>query len=173
MSRSTSAAVAASANDFKRLVLAAMEESLGPAGFKRKRSTFIRDRGSIVHLVSLQASQSSSSAAAKVTVNVAVAAPGALNSWESKDDVWSGLWRERLAFLSSEPSDKWWCLDSPSAATASAQEIGHLLRTYALPSLDQLSTVEQVLAVLGAGGGRGSTELAQRKNAARLRASLA
>ncbi len=142
-----------SAEDHKKTVLATMQALLKPCGFRKKATTFWREVDGLVHLVSLQSSSGSTSSTAKVTVNIAVTAPLALNSWDSVHSVWSGHWRERLGFLAPGGSDVWWQLHDAASAATAAEEIGTLLGSFALPKLAEFPSLSSLLRVLEAGRG--------------------
>lgn len=139
---------------FKATILKGLQESLGGLGFKKRGSTFHREVGDVIHLVSLQASQSSSASTLRVTVNLAVAVP---SLGGRLDDVWSAQWRERIGTLLPEPQDRWWNVSSAQEAEAVVQEISQFLAQYGLPAQARISSTAELLQLWESGKSPGLT----------------
>src|SRR5262249_38087051 len=103
-----------------------------------------------------------------ITINVAVTAPTALNSWDSPLSVWSAHWRARLPALAPDGEDRWWTIDSTSAADSAATEIATLVANWGVPILNGFDHIRTLLSTLQAGQGRGLTPAEQTAIAKRL-----
>jgi hypothetical protein len=146
-----------------------MAETLTAAGFRKSGFVFSRPKEDVVHLVSLQSSQSSTSDTLRVTVNLAVWAP-TLSDGPEKPDVSASHWRERLGFLMPVRSDRWWEASSDHSASIVAAEIGCAIRDFGLPALDRLASVSALRELWARGSCPGLTDLQRRRYLERLSA---
>jgi hypothetical protein len=161
-----------SANIYKKIVLDEMKALLKPIGFRKKGQTFWRELAGVIHLINLQSSSASTSSSAKVTVNIAVLAPQALNSWDSPYSVWSAQWRARLGELSPDKREKWWQLHDLGSARGVANQIVTDLESFGLPALAEFASVSSLVSVLETGDGHGHTVAHQKKLATRIKNSM-
>jgi hypothetical protein len=152
----------------KATILQGLRDSLGGLGFKKRGSTFYKEVGDVIHLVSLQASQSSSASRLRVTVNLAVAVPGLGGQI---DDAWSAQWRERIGALLPEPQDRWWNASSPQEAEAVAQELTQSLSQYGLPAQARVSSTKDLLQLWESGKSPGLTSVQASRYVDQLRRS--
>jgi len=152
----------------KATILKGLQDSLERFGFKKRGSTFHREVGDVIHLVSLQASQSSSASTLRVTVNLAVAVP-ILGG--QRDDVWSAQWRERIGTLLPEAQDRWWNVSSSQEAEAVAQEITKFLAQYGLPAQARVSSTADLLQLWESGKSPGLTAVQASQYVDQLRRS--
>ncbi|HZM90009.1 MAG TPA: DUF4304 domain-containing protein [Blastocatellia bacterium] len=146
-----------SLSSYKHSVVDAVAGVLAPLGFRKSGSKFSRSLSDVVHLVSVQSSVSSTASLLRATVNLGIWIP-ALADDGAKPDIWAAHWRERLGFLMPNATDRWWEARSDREAAAAALEIGHALRTFALPVLDSLATADAVAALWRSGRSPGLTE---------------
>jgi hypothetical protein len=144
-------------SSYKQFVVDAVAGALRPVGFRKSGLKFSRPLTDVVHLVSVQSSVSSTASSLRATVNLGVWVP-ALADNGAKPDIWAAHWRERLGFLMPDPTDRWWEACSDREAAAAALEIGHALRTFALPVLDSLATADALAALWRSGRSPGLTE---------------
>jgi len=142
---------------YKNLILQAVTDVLRPMGFHKSGSRFHRGLNDVIHLVTVQSSVSSTAHLLRITVNLGIWLP-ALADEGDKPNVWSAHWRERIGFLMPERADRWWEASSESEATAAALEICWAMRTFALTTLDTLSTADALAALWRSGRSPGLTE---------------
>ena len=152
----------------KATVLKGLQDYLTGLGFRKRGSTFRKEVRDVVHLVSLQSSQSSSASTLRITVNLAVAVP---SLGGQLDDVWSAQWRERIGTLLPEPQDRWWNVSSSPEAEAVAQEMTQLLARYGLPAQARLSSTADLLRLWNSGKSPGLTAIQAARYVEQLRTS--
>jgi hypothetical protein len=148
---------------YKDTILAALSEVLCPVGFRKSGAVFKRPVGDVIHLIGLQASQSSTSTCFRSTLNLAIWVPAIAEEGKKEPDILSAHWRERIGTLMPAKNDHWWSVSSDEEASATCAEIGRALRDCGLPALDTISSSEALTALWRAGRSPGLTSrLAQR-----------
>lgn len=153
----------------RQAVVAGLHALLRPAGFRKRGVTFVRELPGVRHVIALQSSSTTSSDQVVLTVNLGVIAPAALHSWDPPTSASSGHCRARLGELSPAAIDKWWPITDSASAAAAAREIVALTQEFALPVLDSLSTLSDLLETLDSQRARGLTATEQVNAAARIR----
>jgi hypothetical protein len=134
--------------------------AVSPYGFRKSGSTFSRDVGEVIHLVTLQKSTSSGKTHVKFTVNVGawIKALAPIRAGvPDKPDIWSAHWRVRLGELAPERSDRWWTVANSDEAVASGQAVAEMIVKLALPALDELSSVSTLIRLWRTGQAPGLT----------------
>jgi hypothetical protein len=154
--------------NLKVTVLQRLQEALAGLGFKRCGSTFRKESGDVVHLVSLQSSQSSTASTLRFTINLAVSVP---RLGGQTDDVWSAQWRERIGAVMPDPRDRWWNVSSPREAEAVAQEMAEALVEYGLPAQGHISSAADLLRLWESGKSPGLTAVQAARYVDQLRSS--
>ena len=140
-------------------VLTALSAILKPRGYVRSGSTFRLRNSDTVCIISLQSSTSSTSALARVTVNLGVHVP-VLQDPERPESpsAWSTHWHQRIGHLLPEKNDVWWAIHSVEEGSAIATEIVGCMERFGLPALAQVSTVSALRRLWESGGSPGLTE---------------
>ncbi len=141
-------------------VLAALTAILKPRGYVRTGSTFRLRNSDTVCIISLQSSTSSTSALARVTVNLGVHVPALQDSErpEESPSAWSSHWQQRIGHLLPEKKDVWWSIHSVEEGSLIATEIVGCMERFGLPALTQLSTVSALRRLWESGCSPGLTE---------------
>jgi hypothetical protein len=152
---------------YKEKVLAAMKDSLIPLGFKKKGSHFLRQTNDLIHLVSLQASASSTTSILKVTVNLGIWV-SSLEAAGKKPDIWSCHWQQRLGHLMPINNDYWWKIASDREAELAAHEIGAALKEYGIPSLNKIMNITDLIQLWEKGQSPGLTQVLAERYLAKL-----
>ena len=150
------------ADGYKKTIVDAIAGVLRPVGFRKSGAKFWRALESVIHLVTLQSSQSSTADSARVTVNLGIWLP-ALDDPGEKPDIWEAHWQERIGFLMPARNDVWWDVASETEAAAAAAEIAGVIQSHALPTFDALSTVDALVALWRSGRSPGQTEFMARR----------
>ena len=156
----------------KVTVLESLKELLVGAGFKKRGTTFWKAVGDTIHLVALQASQSSTSSTVKLTLNLAVSIP-ALVERGGPHDVWSAHWRERIASLMPNPGDVWWSISTAEEAANASKEMLEALSKFGLPAQDRIGSSAELLKVLDSGRSPGLTKVQSQTYVRQLRSGAA
>jgi hypothetical protein len=146
-----------SADGYKKAIVEAIAGVLRPAGFKKSGAKFSRAVEGVIHLVTLQSSQSSTADSAHLTVNLGIWLP-ALDEPGGWPDIWQAHWQERIGFVMPAHGDVWWDVGSETEAAAAATEIARAVRSHALPTFDALSTVDALIALWRSGRSPGQTD---------------
>ena len=140
----------------KDSVLKSLDELLVGAGFNRRGNTFWRAVGDTVHLVALQASQSSTATTVKLTLNLAVSVPS-LTERGDPYDVWAAQWRERIGSLMPNAGDRWWSISTPHEADVASRELHDALSKFGLPAQSRIGSSADLLRLWEAGHSPGLT----------------
>ncbi len=160
------------APEYKKVILAALTATLGPAGFRVSGSVFKRSRKDVVHLLSLQSSTESTATSLRVTANLAVWVE-ALADERTKPDVSASQWSQRIGFLLPVRQDHWWIARSDDEARSVASEICATVVKYGLPALDALSSAADLAALWESNRSPGLTAIQAQRYLACLREKAA
>jgi Domain of unknown function (DUF4304) len=141
-------------------VLTALSAILKPRGYVKSGSTFRLRNSDTVCIISLQSSTSSTSALAKVRVNLGVHVPALQDPDrpEETPSAWSTHWHERIGHLLPEKNDVWWFIHSVEEGSAIATETVGCMERFGLPALAQVSTVPALRRLWESGRSPGLTE---------------
>jgi hypothetical protein len=153
--------------EYKQIIVTMTAETLRLAQFKKKGANFSRAVNDVIHYISFQSSQSSTSTALKITLNVGVWVATLAENWE-KAGILGSQWRERIGFLMPEHNDRWWIISSQREARIAASEINDAVKRYVLPKLETLSTIDSLVKLWRAGIAPGLTELTVKRYLAQL-----
>lgn len=154
----------------KQTLLSSMWRLLKLRGFKKRGAIFHKQIGDVVHLISLQSSQSSTGDCARVTVNLAVSCKILEDSGISPS-VWTAHWRERLGHEMPAKADVWWTISTDEGLASATSEIMIAMEAYGLPALDNLPSSASLLSLWDSGISPGLTRRQAIECAERLRAS--
>jgi Domain of unknown function (DUF4304) len=154
----------------KQALLSSMWHLLKLRGFKNRGAIFHKPIGDVVHLISLQSSQSSTHDCARVTVNLAVRCI-ILDDAGIAPSVWNAHWRERLGHEMPAKADVWWTISSDEGLASATSEIMIATEAYGLPALDNLQSSASLLALWDSGVSPGLTRRQATECAERLPAS--
>ncbi|MEM8883280.1 MAG: DUF4304 domain-containing protein [Planctomycetota bacterium] len=129
---------------------------LKPRGFRKQRWTYTRRLSEVVWLLQAQRSQWNDSRGLSFTVNLGVYVPGVATLIDGKPEPKSpSLVRAsvhgRIGGLDPENLDVWWNLDPGDLAATTSRaiaEIGERIQQRALPFLERMESIEDVLANL-------------------------
>lgn len=152
-------------DEFRKVVLTQMRETLKPAGFKKKGNNFFKQENDVYLIIQLQSSMFSSQYDLRVTINLGVFstllqdASGALNN----PSLIKSHWRQRIGFLTEEKLDKWWTVTSFNEAQKTGLEISKLLTERVLPVLFSLDSTAKLISLWEKGESAGITDF-QRNN---------
>src|SRR5277367_5987697 len=106
----------------KQTLLSSMWHLLKLRGFKKRGAIFHKPVGDVVHLISLQSSQSSTRDCARVTVNLAVWCK-ILDESGIAPSVWTAHWRERLGHEMPAKADVWWTISSDEGLASATRSV--------------------------------------------------
>jgi hypothetical protein len=151
---------------YKSVVLDAMYDLLASHGFRKRASSFKRDVADVVHLVQLQSSTKSTTDVLIATVNVGIfsrALEHRLKGPITDPTEADCHWRQRLGHLSPQPNDLWWEMRTEAAALTAAADVAAMIRDFALPALEHLSSTASLQALWASGRSPGLTEPARRR----------
>ncbi len=156
------------ATEYKKAILTALAEMLGPVGFRQSGSVFTRSRKDIVHLLSLQSSAETTASSLRVTANLAIWVES-LAGERTKPDVSASQWRQRIGFLLPVRQDHWWIARSDSEARDAAAEIRDAITKYGLPALDAISSTADLATLWESNRSPGLTAIQAQRYLACLR----
>ena len=151
---------------FRKLLLDTIREALAPLGFRKRDAYFRRDVADMVHVVQVQSSTKSTADTLIATVNVGVFSrelERRLRGPIVDPKVEECHWRQRLGHLGPANRDVWWEVRSEAEAVATAVEIVGLIREFALPALDHLSSTAKLRALWESDGAPGLTDQTRRR----------
>ena len=154
-------------SSYKKSIVAAMAETLRPAGFKKTGLNFARPVNDVIQLISLQSSVSSTASTLKVTVNIGVWLPILAEDWQ-KPDVWESHWNSRIGFLMPERNDFWWSVSSEPEASVTALQISEAIQRFVFPQLERLATSDTLVELWRSGVSPGLTEFQAKRFLQRL-----
>jgi hypothetical protein len=140
--------------DLTTTILTRVHVVLKPPGFRKNGSIFTKECGDVRLAVSLQKSQSSTSAQVTVTVNLKVCSYPLCRALGYAPDhplAAEGHWQQRLGFLLPMSRDLWWTARSLDQAAGVAEEIADALLWYGLPALEAVSSTEKLRALWESG----------------------
>jgi len=153
-------------SDLKAPILHRVRDLLRPHGYQQSGGLFVRHLPDVTHLVEVQSSRDNTQAGAKFTVNVGVF----VSSLESdsaavpvKPSIARAHWRQRLGRISENQSDLWWHVDEPSKAESAASDICERVQVAALPALERLSSVSDLVRLWQSGASPGVTDFQRRQ----------
>jgi hypothetical protein len=158
--------------EYRKVILAALAETLGPDGFRKSGPVFKRSREDVVHLLSLQSSTESTADSLRVTLNLAIWAES-LAAERTKPEVAASQWNERIGFLLPVRQDRWWIARSDAEARSVAAEICAAVVKYGLPALDAISSTADLALLWESNRSPGLTAIQAQRYLARLREQTA
>jgi hypothetical protein len=138
-------------------VLVALTAALKARGYAKSGSTFRFHNADTIFIISLQSSTSSTSAMAKVTVNLGVHIPVLQDPQQKNPSSWSAHWHERIGHLLPEKDDVWWSIRTVDESRSVAAEIVRCVEQFGLPALAQVSTVSAIQRLWESGRSPGLT----------------
>ena len=160
------------ATEYKKVILAALAETLGPSGFRKRGSIFTRGRNDVVHLISLQSSTESTAVSLRVTVNLAIWVE-ALADERKKPDVSASQWRQRIGSVMPVRNDHWWVARSEAESRSVAAEICSAIQKYGLPALDAVLSTTDLAALWESDRSPGLTAVQARRYQTHLKEKAA
>jgi hypothetical protein len=145
---------------WRRSLLARLSDALRPKGFRRKGSTFTRDKPDVVHILNLQSSTKSTQDLLVVTINVAVysRALEEKGACDGPAGVWTAHWSERIGCYTPLRQDVWWEICNADDCERAADDLVQLTMEKAIPQLDELATTEALVALWRSGRSPGLTK---------------
>ena len=138
-------------------VVVALTTALKPLGYAKSGSTFRLHNSDTIFIISLQSSTSSTSALAKVTVNLGVHVPVLQDPQQTSSSSWSAHWHQRIGHLLPEKDDIWWSIRTVEESRSAAAEIVRCVEQFGLPALAQVSTVPAIQRLWESGHSPGLT----------------
>jgi hypothetical protein len=125
-----------------------LKPALHELGFKNKSSTFFRQNGELIEIVSPQKSKWNGSAEGKFTINLGVCWPNvqeilgrACKAFPPKD--YECTLRQRLGSLFADGRDYWWTVIPDSDARRIGEEVLEKLRSFGIPWLRRATSVDE------------------------------
>lgn len=138
-------------------VLVALTAALKPRGYAKSGSTFRLHNSDTIFIISLQSSTSSTSALAKVTLNLGAHIPVLQDPQQRNPSSWSAHWHQRIGHLLPEKEDLWWSISTAEESRSVAAEIVRCVEQFGLPALAQVSTVSAIRRLWESGRSPGLT----------------
>ena len=147
-------------NSLTEPVLFALTTCLKPRGYVKSGSTFRLRSPEIVSIVSMQSSTSSTSALAKVTINLGIHVLALQDPQrpEKNPSTSSAHWHQRIGQLMPEKNDVWWSIHTIDEAGSVAAEVVRRVEQFGLPALAQVSTVPALQQLWVSGHSPGITD---------------
>ncbi len=149
------------AQDFAKVIMRQIYNVLKPAGFRKRRNTFMAERNDVVLLIQLQKSLRTTRNCLIVTINLGVFSPilrSKLGYATQRPAMIYSQWQERIGFLLPEHRDKWWTVCDEEQALKVAEEIAGVIVKYGLPTLEELSSTDKLRLLWESGRSPGLTE---------------
>jgi len=150
-------------NDFKKIIITELSNTLKPLGFKRAGHIFSSTTDDLVYYIALQSSTSSTASQLKFTINIDIRSKELYQLYESilpfnaQDH-----YRFRIGWFIEPQIDKWWLAHDNQSAMLAAEEINTLIVQKVLPEFSHLKSVKDIYALWKQGKGTGITEGAKK-----------
>jgi len=129
-----------------------LKPALHEFGFKSRSSTFFRQNGELVEIVSPQKSKWNNSTGAKFTINLGVYWPKvqeilgrASQSFPPKE--YECTLRQRLGPLFADQRDYWWTVLPDSNIRTIGEDVTEKLRSFAMPWLRRATSLDDAVAI--------------------------
>jgi hypothetical protein len=129
-----------------------LKPTLKELGFKCKSSTFFRQNGELVEVISLQKSASNTAIEGKFTINLGVYWPqvqtilgSTLENLPPKE--YDCTLRERLGSLFSQGGDFWWGIRQDSDIRSVCLDVAEKIRVFGLPWLKRAASLNEAVGM--------------------------
>jgi len=134
------------------LVKTQLKPALKVLGFKSKSSTFFRNNGNLVEIISPQKSRWNDANESKFTINLGVYWPnvheilgGLISSLPPKE--YDCTIRQRLGFLFDDGKDYWWSVSPNSDIEQIGADVVEKVRHYGLPWLVRATVLDEAIKI--------------------------
>jgi hypothetical protein len=150
-------------NKYKQLI-ATLETPLKSEGFIKKGETFYLYRNNNWGLINFQKSKSSSTEKISFTFNLGITSTRlrkVINNVdiEVKPSIEDCHWKKRVGFMLSQKQDHWWQINDSTSLEHLFMEITTILKTLAIPEIDNHITDSSLEKEWLSGIAEGVTEL--------------
>ncbi|MEQ2008912.1 MAG: DUF4304 domain-containing protein [Limisphaerales bacterium] len=138
------------------IVKAQLKPALKELGFKNKSSTFFRQNGDLVEVVSPQKSSWNDAGEAKFTINLGVYWPKVHETLgrptaSSPPKEYDCTLRQRIGHLFDDGKDFWWTVKPDSDIRQIGGDVVEKTRTFALPWLARATKLEEAVTMANTG----------------------
>ncbi len=128
-------------------VIQQLRDYLKPIGFARREARFSRRVSDVIQFIDVQRSVSSSADVTKFTIDVGVFSPK-LAATAGDDPILGYIsqchWRSRVGYLMPVMKDRWWSTNCEADSQILGLEVVGLVEQFALPALDERSSLAKL-----------------------------